>query len=363
MIIVAWTVMGFAALQLLVALVNFLVRQPLGRTTPVNSPLVSVLIPARNEEDNLPELLSGLERQPYPHVEILVFDDQSEDRTAELVARRAAVDSRFRLIRSEGLPGGWLGKNHACHRLAAAARGEYFLFLDADVRVHQDLIGGMVAFAQRSRTGLASVFPVQVMKSAGEWFTVPVMNYILLTLLPLVLVRKSGFASLAAANGQCMFFDRTSYLLHRPHEKMKSNKVEDIEIARFYKRQGIPVACLAGDGRVTCRMYRSFGGAVNGFSKNVACFFGNSFTLAILFWLMTTLGFIPLLFALGLKALLVYAGMAALTNLLVSAASHQRLLPNLLLWPVHRLVLGCFIYSALKLRIKKNHQWKGRNIA
>ena len=112
MVYLAYLVVSFAILQLLVALSNwlFIQKMPLSEE---EFGLVSVLIPARNEEDNISKLLSDLQAQSYQNIEILIFNDQSEDDTRAVVNKFAAQDSRIRLIESDGLPEGWLGKNNA----------------------------------------------------------------------------------------------------------------------------------------------------------------------------------------------------------------------------------------------------------
>jgi cellulose synthase/poly-beta-1,6-N-acetylglucosamine synthase-like glycosyltransferase len=325
--------------------------------------LVSILIPARNEEKNIGTLLTDLQQQDYQNIEILVFNDQSTDKTAEIVTDFNHCDSRIKMINAEALPDGWLGKNHACYKMAQQAKGEYFLFLDADVRLGQQIIHNTIRMSQKYSLGLLSIFPMQMMKSIGEWITVPVMNYILLSLLPLILVRKSGFPSLAAANGQFMLFEAKKYMEYQPHEKMKANKVEDIEIARFYKVQKIQIACLTGNNSIKCRMYTGFSEAVNGFSKNVINFFGNSFFLAILFWLLTSFGFLVVLYAISIKALIFLFIIIFLTRMAVSITSHQNILYNLACFIPQQLSMGVFIFQAMKNTVKKQYEWKGRSIS
>jgi hypothetical protein len=174
------------------------------------------------------------------------------------------------------------------------------LFLDADVHIGNRLIDNAIAFTNRHDTGLISIFPKQIIVSAGEKITVPNMNLILVSLLPLILVRKLRFPSLAAANGQFMFFRQDVYKKILPHQLMKNNMVEDIAIAREFKRKCIRIACLLGDVNISCRMYTGFSDAVSGFSKNVIDFFGGSFLTAFLFWLITSFGFLAVLFFLHL---------------------------------------------------------------
>lgn len=363
MTILAWIVIGFSVAQFLVALVNLLFRQPFPEKRTAFRGLVSVMIPARNEDQNIGNILSDLLVQNYRNIEILVYDDQSTDRTAEIIREFAGKDNRIRLIPSKGLPPGWLGKNFACHSLALEAKGSYFLFLDADVRVKGDIIFNTVGHSLKNRLGLLSIFPKQIMLSPGERMTVPVMNVILLSLLPLILVQKSKFPSLAAANGQFMLFNADSYRKTLPHEKMKAQKVEDIETARWYKQLGIPLACLTGDETITCRMYTNFREAANGFAKNVTTFFGNSYLLAILFWAATTLGFIPVLLSSGFVTILVYLMILVLTRVFVSVVSRQSVLLNLIFWIPQQMALGFFIFKAILYRKNKQYQWKGRSVS
>lgn len=361
MIYIAYFILFFALLQLIVALANLVFYQSLKRRkTSREDILVSVLIPARNEENNIADLIEDLQKQDYPNIEILIFNDQSTDGTANIVAIYALTDRRIKLINSNGLPEGWLGKNHACHSLSQQAKGDFFLFLDADVRLKTDLISKTLGFAVRHKLGLLSIFPKQVMRSVGEWVTVPVMNYILLTLLPLILVRKSNFISLSAANGQFMLFDAEIYRNHSPHLMMKSHRVEDIQISRLYKKIRIPVACIASTDSISCRMYNSFSEAVNGFSKNYIMFFGNSFMVATLFWLISTFGVIILLYYLPIELNILYLFAVIITKVFVSMVSKQNPLKNLLYAVPQHISMGLILYQSIVNRLKNSYTWKGR---
>lgn len=160
-------------------------------------PTLSVLIPARNEASNIGLILHDLIRIEGEEIrEIIVYDDASDDATPDIVSEYMLQDERIRLLRSQGLPDGWLGKNNACHRLAQEARGDYFLFLDADVRVAPDFINRLLAYAVGKKVSLLSIFPCQTMYSWAEKITVPNMHVILL------------FASFTAYGATCWLFLR-----------------------------------------------------------------------------------------------------------------------------------------------------------
>ncbi len=363
MIILAYFIFAFALLQFAVAIINlvFMQRFPSSKTTFNGQ--VSVLIPARNEEKNVASLINDLLIHDYQNIEILVFNDQSTDKTAEIVKEFTEKDSRVKLINSDGLPEGWLGKNYACHSMAKLAKGRYLLFLDADVRIGNGIIQQTTSFAEKHRLGLLSIFPKQIMVSAGEKATVPLMHYILLTLLPLILVHKTSFPSLAAANGQFMLFNAEIYRKTKPHEKMKYEKVEDIKIARYFKQEGINIACITGKKTVGCRMYTGFAESVHGFSKNVIQFFGNSFPIAFLFWLITTFGFVAVFAGLSTSVLFIYLAVLLLTRVAVSIAGKQNILQNVIFLIPQQFALGLFVLRAFINRFKNQYEWKGREIS
>ncbi|MFN8208452.1 MAG: glycosyltransferase family 2 protein [Bacteroidales bacterium] len=358
----AWIVIIFTAIQLMIVLVNLFFKQRLPAPGKVNE-LVSVLIPARNEENRITALLDDLKRQEFGYIEVLVFDDLSTDRTADIVRQFASEDHRFRLISSSGLPDGWRGKNYACHSLADQARGKYYLFLDADVRISGNAIAGAIWLTEEEKLGLVSVFPKQIMITRGEQFTVPLMNFILLSLLPLILVKKSGFVSLSAANGQFMFFRSDVYRQYLPHSSLRNKSVEDIGIARYLKRKKVRIASLLGNDAISCRMYNNYAEAVEGFSKNVLMFFGNSMLAGLLFWLITSLGFIAVYFAFGVWTTGIYLAVFIIIRALISHMSQQPVARNLVYIIPQQLALGSIIFGSLRGKIRKGYQWKGRSIS
>ena len=362
MIYIAYIALAFAGVQFLVALSNLIFRQKFKKNADESTGLVSVLIPARNEEHNILNILIDLQKQAYKRLEIIVFDDQSTDQTAELVSEIAKYDPQVRLLQSRNLPKGWLGKNWACHSLAKEAQGDFLLFVDADVRLDEYAVSGSLDYLQRTKSKLLSVFPKQLILSAGEKSVVPIMNYILLTLLPLILVRYSRFASLSAANGQFMLFEAQQYLELMPHEIMKAEKVEDINISRLYKTEKLNVTCVADNADITCRMYHNYEEAVNGFSKNLVMFFGNSYLVAIAFWLISTIGFIPILLSLPFSYFLVLTALVIITRIFVSIVSNQRIISNLLFLYIQQINIGVIILMSFFLNRNSKMEWKGRII-
>lgn len=364
MIVLGWIMFAFASIRLCVSVANWAGRPywRRGRTRYVALPEVSVLIPVRNEERHIGHLLNDLSAGSAGIREILVYDDRSTDATADTVRRYARKNPRIRLLSGGDLPSGWLGKNHACHCLAQQAAGDYLLFLDADVRIREQAVVRALRYVQRTRVSLLSVFPHQRMPDPGTRLAVPLMNWVLLSLLPLSAVRRSRHPALSAANGQFMFFDAASYRALQPHMLCRMSPAEDIAIAREYKRAGRPVAVLLGRYDIECTMYDSLGDAVAGFSKNFFAFFGGSELLCYLFAIATTTGPFVLFLAAGVVPGTVYLAAVVLIRIFVSSASRQPVVANLLLLVAQQFVLWRIILAASLRKRKKNLLWKGRNI-
>ncbi|MFO7616416.1 MAG: glycosyltransferase family 2 protein [Bacteroidales bacterium] len=362
----------FALLRFGVVVSNLVARQWLRRHTPQGVQRVSVLIPARNEEAAIVRLLrdiAGAELTPGLDIaEVIIYDDQSTDGTLEVVTREAERWDKIRVIRGEALPQGWLGKNHACHCLAREAAGDWLLFLDADVCVAPRFLSDAVGYAEKHRLDLLSLFPVQIMHSAGERMVVPLMNWILVSLLPLILIRVCRWTSFSAANGQFMLFRASSYRPHLWHRQVKDHPVEDILICRLMKKSRLRVSTLLSGGQVSCRMYDGYRGAIGGFSKNLGQFFGNNLLWMAIFLLLTTLlppflllsiFFLP---PVALPLLLAYFGVILLIRVGVSLLSRQHLLRNLLFWPVQQVVLLILAVRWIRFRSGRKIEWKGRAV-
>lgn len=245
----------------------------LGQPLP-DAPLsVSIIVPARNEEHNLPRLLPSLFQQSYTHFEVIVYDDQSDDGTWEVLQR--SRDHRLRTIRGAGLPPGWVGKTHALDQAAGTASGDLLLFLDADAELEDDQ--ALERLVRRFRTlPDTSVLSGITRLDGGGQLLVSLVPFVMLTHLPLALATRHPSSHLSGMNGQCWMIDRSTYERLRPHRHHRGDVLEDIRIGRYLKSQGVTPHLLDLQGEVRVRMYRSLGDAWLGFRKNVYPFLGET---------------------------------------------------------------------------------------
>lgn len=363
MITIAYVFFGFILLKLVVSTINLVFSPKLNSNLKDFCSKISVLIPARNEEKNIELLLQNLLNQEYTNFEVIVFNDQSTDRTLEIIQEYASKFDKISIINSEGLPDGWMGKNYACHKLSENAKGEFILFLDADVRMNKNVLKDTVAYIKKRKTDLLTIFPIQLMSSFGESIVVPLMNQILLSLLPLPLVRFSRFSSLSAANGQFMMFKADTYRKFHPHHFFRHSKVEDIVIARFYKAKKRKIEVLVSVDGLSCKMYDDYKSSIEGFSKNVISFFGQSYIVASLYLLHMLGALMLVFFYLDMIFFVIAVFSVILNRIFVSMLSKQSVFKNLILTYLQSLNLGVLIIVSLIKKITKSYKWKGRNIS
>ena len=234
-------------------------------------PLVSVIVPARNEEMNIGSCVESLVASDYPAFEVLVVDDQSQDRTREIV-RKIAEQNRqaVRLVAGESLPGGWFGKPWACWQGAKEAKGDLLLFTDADTVHSPDLLGRVVRGLREDQADALTVIGRQVMGSFWEQLIQPQFFMLLAGRYPRTdRPRKPRHWRHAIANGQYLIFKREVYEAMGGHEAVAGEVVEDLRLAQILVRGGWMLSVRQADGLRT-RMYRSLSGLVEGWSKNVA---------------------------------------------------------------------------------------------
>lgn len=304
----------------------------------------SLIIPARNEENRLPKLLDSLRLLNHPPVEVLVVDDQSDDRTAEIAESFGA-----RVLRSEPLPVGWRGKNWACHQAGLVAQGEVLVFLDADTW----LVSGSFPLVQPGQA--LSLLPYHEVVRADE--------------------SASLFFNLAMAAGtmpdglagQSLVIHRSDYHAVGGHEAVRDQILEHVFLARLLKAAGCRVSCVSGRGRLAMRMYPGgwselFPGWIKGFASGAGATPVGRLMLVVAWmtglllpWFWWPLGLVPL-----------WPCVVAVVLSVMQVAAVARRIGRFPWFASlgYPLALGCFLVLFVISGIKRgrNVEWKGRSI-
>lgn len=249
---------------------------------------VSILIPARNEEAHLGAALDAVCAQPESVREILVYDDHSADRTAEIVRAAAARDGRVLLIPPQPLPDGWYGKPFACAQLAREAQGEWLLFLDADTRLQPGAADRIVADATERGVTFLSCWPGLELGGFWERVCMPMLNHVVFTLFPAPLSLKMRLPALGLAHGACLLMRREEYARTDGHAMVRRELFEDTALARAWRAAGLRGLCLDGQDVVKVRMYSSLAAIWTGFQKNAYPAFRHETS----FWLFLAFHFV-----------------------------------------------------------------------
>jgi len=238
---------------------------------------VSIIVPARNEIDNIAACLIGLTEQSSlaARSSIIVVDDGSEDGTAAAVERQIEQGLPIELIAAGPIPDGWVGKPHACWRGAMRAEGAWLCFIDADVRAAPQLVAAAIDTAETQQIDMLSLHPFQQLGSFWERLVIPAGLLMIACAKDLNTAGNPG-SSAAGANGQFILIRRNVYFGVGGHAAVGSAICEDRALALKVERAGFRVRVLAAEHLATTRMYRDLNSLWEGLSKNAIEILGSS---------------------------------------------------------------------------------------
>jgi chlorobactene glucosyltransferase len=277
---------------------------------------VSIIVPARNEEANIERLVRSLAAQRGVR-EILIVDDQSEDRTREILEAVKAEIPLLRVLPIASLPEGWLGKTYAASVGAQEAAGDWLLFTDADTEHLPGSLAALLELAEREGADLLSLSPGQMTPTWWEKAVIPLVYVNLARLYKFEEVSDPGSA-VAAANGQYLLIRRQVYERVGGHQAIRNEILEDVALAKRAKAAGGRLLFLPGAAWVQTRMYRTFGEMWRGWTKNLFLLYGRN--LAKIFKTLAELCAVDLLPQFILVVLLIWL-LSGRGNAIVLAAA------------------------------------------
>ncbi len=234
----------------------------------LDGPLVSAIVPARNEAGRIGPALRSLSAQRYRALEVIVVDDESQDETAAQAAAVARTCERIRLVPGLPPPPGWIGKNWAVHEGVERARGTWLLFTDADVLHAPDALARAVPLARELGRGGVTILARWLSGSAPERIVQPAaLALIRAFVVPGPLVRSQRFG-LARANGAFILLERGLYERTGGHAALRRALVDDYALARVVKAAGGLLVVVEGYEYVSVRMYDGLAELWHGWRKN-----------------------------------------------------------------------------------------------
>ena len=335
-------------------------------------PLVSVLIPARNEEKNINKCIKAFIKQDYPNFEIVVLDDNSSDDTYNIVKKLSKQNKNIRIFKGKPLPPGWLGKSYACHQLSSYAKGDYFIFTDADTYHHPNSISSSIAALLNNNLDSLCPFPRQIMVTIHERMTISFINFAILIFMPLALIRKSRNPLFCTGVGQYLLFKRETYFGMGGHAAVKGKILEDVHITKKTKEMGYSYMIFDGRKIISCRMYRNFRQVLTGYSRFLfSAFDYNIYMMSIVLILVTLIFLMPyIFFPLGLiiyhwpreilLSIIAQIGIVSLIRL-INALRFKEKIFDILLSPLSIVYLILMAFNSFfQSKFGNGIYWKGR---
>ncbi|WP_228025257.1 glycosyltransferase family 2 protein [cf. Phormidesmis sp. LEGE 11477] len=352
---------------------------------PTKLPSVSVIIPAYNEEENIAGCMESVLANALPdgaQMRLIVADDESNDRTRTTADKIAKNDGRVKVLTVPPRPTDqpWRGKNWACVQAAKEVEdSEYILFIDADVRLNADAIACALTNAQTYNSDLLSCAPKLVCGCFSEWLVQPLMALLIAVGFSFEGVNDPKQQDKAAAAGPFMLFRAAAYKEIGGHAAVATIAVEDFELAKVIKASGFNLRYVLGTEAVSVRMYRSFAGLWEGWTKNFYTAGGRNPFLAVassvaiaLLFVVPWLGIVISLFGLALDApaasiALVLSILAVTIQLFMRLAAARAIgEPHKYLylgWLGGGLISAIAIVSMIKTETGWGWTWKGRSLA
>ncbi len=335
-------------------------------------PFVSILIPARNEEHNISQIVNSLLVQDYPSYELIVLNDNSDDRTGRLLLDIQKIHPELKILNGRPLEKGWTGKCFACKQLYDVSKGDYILFTDADTLHNTNSLRDSITIALNRNADMVTLFPKMTMVSFAEKLIMPMLWFTVMLLLPFYFVDKKGFVKFSIGIGPFMLFKRTAYKAIGGHDSVKNAIVEDVWLARRIKEHGMQLIVEDGQHMLSVRMYRGFKEIWNGFSKNIfagfefssVALFSVNLLYFLLFFIPFLLFFIQLSLQFSLNLLLILTGIQVLvlyfTRAIISARFKLGFISTLL-HPIGALSVPVIAMNSWRwIKTGSGAKWKGR---
>ncbi|MGC1491541.1 MAG: glycosyltransferase family 2 protein, partial [Candidatus Acidiferrum sp.] len=340
-------------------------ESPNSEAKPPASPSISAIVPARDEEDVIASCIESLAMQPEI-AEILVVNDQSTDKTAEIVRSLMPRISNLRLLETQEVPLDWVGKNNAVYLGAKEARSPWLLFTDADAELQPGATARALELAREKDAALVSFSPEQVTRTWYEKSLIPFLYIRLSKLYPYDKVNNPESLA-AAANGQFLMMRRDAYDSVGGHATVAADVLEDVALATVAKRAGLRLWFSSGKGIVRVRMYRSFRAMWQGWKKNLYILVGSSPRL-VFRELESTIPWIPVglaLLSIKFPFLMFLAVLFLLMREFIygSELSRNQFSSKLIIYYIPAVILYAgVLWASYRSHVRGKVEWKGREI-
>ena len=367
-----YSLFAFSILVAIMGVINLIfIKKPNLNDHNKDSSLVSVLIPARNEEINIKRCIYSLVDQSYKNLEIIVLDDYSSDQTFEIVNELSKKFQSVSVVKGEKKSNGWTGKNWACYQLSNYAKGDFLLFIDADTKLQKNTIAESISEMNNKDIDLISLFPNRITKTAVDKVISVTIGWFIFSCLPIIFSNKNPIFS--SAFGQFLLFRKSAYFSIGGHKAIKEKILDDFELGRCISKNGYVLRVFDGTERLSTFSYSSEKEALEGLSKSIFPFFNNKLIpFVLLLILFLSMGLMPIFIMLGeffgskltrIKEMIAYSirGLLTLSWAISSYRSKQGLRYGILYPIITTITVVVGVFSIITFLTKSVH-WKDRKV-
>ena len=364
MVFVDAIMVSLATIALLLTVINAMTIRTPRLGAPHEESQISILIPMRNEARNVAEVMDSialsLGNREY---ELIALDDQSTDETGSLLEAAKSKLPHLKVISGSEPDRGWLGKPAALEKLFRAASGDYLVFMDADVRLEPNAIPSTISLMKQKGWDFTSPYPRQVANTFLERVVQPLLQWSWFASVPLRVAERYRIPSMAVANGQLFIVRRDALQAIDGFSRVKSEILEDIEIARHLWRAGKRGIVTDGSAVAECRMYASSSELIDGYSKSLWRAFGSPLGATIISAILFATSVLPLVAGLMGDPWGWFAYFTVSLSRLIAALRTRSFWQSFLLHPLSVTILIYILLRSYLLKSQGRLLWRDRNIS
>lgn len=337
----------FALYRLNIVLYNYFTRPFLPEGTPKDNPLVSILVYVKNSENNIGHLIKGLSNQTHQNLEILIYNDQSSDKSVDIISELSAGDKRFRLFNGNYVSDGWYSKNYAYDKLIQLAQGQYYIFVNSEIIIDNQFVANAISHMQEKSLSLLTIFPKPQSQKFWVRMKISTAQWMFLSLNSIKSFLKRRREERSIFTNSLLIIEATTYNSNRWFDKFKDIGSPEDQIADDVKSLNLEYECLLGDNSLV-REVADFNFEIIDPSAGLI----KSKNRLIAYAIAITLGLFLAIFLLPFPLVFLYLFAIIYSQMLVALIFQQSVFTSLILLPVQFFVVTRLLVKALN-KIRK----------
>lgn len=343
----------FALYRLVVVLYNYFTRPFLPIGIPKDNPLVSILVYVRNSEKNIGNLIQGLTNQTHQNFEVLIYNDQSNDKSVDVIGEISAGDKRFRLFNGNDINNGWQRKNYAFDKLSQIAKGQYHIFINADFIVDNQFIANAVSHMQVKSLSLLTIYPKAKSQSFWTRTQIDAIQWMFFSLVSVKLYLRKRAEDGGILENPIQIVEADNYKQNRWYEKFNDDEFPEDKIVKAACDLKLNNFSILSDNSLSYLESCSFNERLEHLSDSIVTFL-KSRNLLISYTVASTLGLILAIFLLPFPLFFLYLFSILFGRMLVALLCQESVFGSLLFLPLQQFILLQVLFKAIKKSRKQS---------